>query len=186
MAEVAASGLTDIVAERLDVLFCGINPGLSAAASGLHFVNRSNRFWRVIHLAGFTPEEIAPEHGRDILRYGCGLTTVVARPTAGAHELSRAEFLAAAADFRRRVARIAPRYVAFLGKMAYAALSGRNDVDWGLQADLIETAHVWVLPNPSGRNRAFSLDALVRAYRQLHDALREVDSFADSGQGRAG
>jgi TDG/mug DNA glycosylase family protein len=26
---------------------------------------------------------------------------------------------------------------------------------------------VWILPNPSGRNRAFTLDQLVGAYRQL-------------------
>ena len=29
---------------------------------------------------------------------------------------------------------------------------------------------VWVFPNPSGRNRAFSLDQLVNAYRQLYRA----------------
>jgi TDG/mug DNA glycosylase family protein len=32
---------------------------------------------------------------------------------------------------------------------------------------------IWVLPNPSGRNRAFSLDDLVEAYRQLHLAAVE-------------
>ncbi len=46
--------LPDILAEHLAVVFCGINPGLSAAVVGHHFVGRTNRFWRVIHLAGFT------------------------------------------------------------------------------------------------------------------------------------
>jgi TDG/mug DNA glycosylase family protein len=31
---------------------------------------------------------------------------------------------------------------------------------------------VWVLPNPSGRNRAFTLDQLVSAYRELYLATR--------------
>ncbi|KAF1005616.1 MAG: G/U mismatch-specific DNA glycosylase [Luteibacter sp.] len=181
-----ADTLPDIVAEGLDVLFCGINPGLSAAASGLHFVNRSNRFWRVLHLSGFTAEEISPERGGDVLRYGCGLTTVVARPTAAAHELSRAEILTEADAFRHRVVRLAPRYVAFLGKMAYAALSGPSEVTWGRQPEPIGTSHVWVLPNPSGRNRAFSLDALVRAYRQLQDELHEAGATPDGGSGRTG
>ena len=47
--------LPDIIATRLAVVFCGLNPGLSAATAGHHFVGRGNRFWRAIHLAGFTP-----------------------------------------------------------------------------------------------------------------------------------
>ena len=74
--------LEDILADHLRVVFCGINPGKGSAALGLHFANRSNRFWRTLHLAGFTSHEIRPEDGPTLLRYGCGLTTVVERPTA--------------------------------------------------------------------------------------------------------
>jgi double-stranded uracil-DNA glycosylase len=48
--------LPDIIADGLKVLFCGINPGMTAAATGHHFAGRSNRFWRVMHLAGFMAE----------------------------------------------------------------------------------------------------------------------------------
>ncbi|KGC04512.1 G/U mismatch-specific DNA glycosylase [Burkholderia cepacia] len=162
-----ADALPDLIAPRLDVLFCGINPGLIAAASGHHFAGRNNRNWRVIHLAGFTPMELAPRDDRAILGYGCGLTTVVPRPTARADQLSRAEFVAAAAAFERKVAQHAPRFVAFLGKAAYSALSGQREVAWGSQPSRIRQARVWVLPNPSGRNLAFALDDLVDAYREL-------------------
>jgi G:T/U-mismatch repair DNA glycosylase len=64
-----ADALPDIIAGRLAVVFCGINPGMTAAAVGHHFAGRGNRFWRVIHLAGFTPEEILPENDRTILRH---------------------------------------------------------------------------------------------------------------------
>lgn len=141
--------LPDLIAPHLDVLFCGINPGLIAAATGHHFAGRNNRFWRVIHLAGFTPTEISPRDDREILRYGCGLT-------------------AAAAGFEQKVAHHAPRFVAFLGKAAYAALSGQREAAWGLQPSPIQQARVWVLPNPSGRNLAFGLDDLVDAYHELH------------------
>jgi hypothetical protein len=59
---------------QLVVVFCGINPRMTAAAVGHHFARRGNRFWRVIHLAGFTPEEILPENDRTIPRHRCGLT----------------------------------------------------------------------------------------------------------------
>lgn len=163
-----ADELPDLIAEHLDVLFCGINPGLTAAATGHHFAGRNNRFWRVIHLAGFTPMEISPHDDRELLLYGCGLTAVVKRATASAEQLSRAEFIAAAAAFEQKVARYGPRFVAFLGKAAYSALSGQREVAWGLQPRRMQGANVWVLPNPSGRNLAFGLDALVDAYRPLY------------------
>ncbi|MDQ0123010.1 TDG/mug DNA glycosylase family protein [Pseudomonas lini] len=165
--------LEDILAEDLAVIFCGINPGVMAAAQGHHFAGRGNRFWRTLHLAGFTPKEVCPENDRTILHYHCGLTAVVERPTARADQLSAAEFTAAAADFEQKIIRYAPRFVAFLGKAAYGALSGRRDLAWGLQARTFGNAQVWVLPNPSGRNRGFTLDQLVGAYRQLRFAVDE-------------
>lgn len=164
--------LEDILTERLGVVFCGINPGKGSASLGLHFANRSNRFWRVLHLAGFTPHEIRPEDGRTLLDYHCGLTTLVERPTASAGELARHEFKDAAAAFERKIHHCQPHFVAFMGKAGYSALSGQREIAWGLQAQLLGGASVWVLPNPSGRNLAFSLEALVDAYRELHVACQ--------------
>ncbi|RIJ08358.1 G/U mismatch-specific DNA glycosylase [Pseudomonas sp. 91RF] len=161
-------GLEDILTEGLSVVFCGINPGLLAAEQGHHFAGRSNRFWRTLHLAGFTPVEVAPENDRSILHYHCGLTAVVERPTARADQLSAQEFKAAAVDFERKITRYAPRYVAFLGKAAYAGLSGNKALEWGAQDKTFGGAKVWILPNPSGRNLAFNQDQLVTAYRQLY------------------
>ncbi|HVJ43038.1 MAG TPA: G/U mismatch-specific DNA glycosylase [Dongiaceae bacterium] len=171
MKHTLADTLPDIHAKDLAVVFCGINPAMSAAAAGHHFVSRSNRFWRVIHLAGFTPAEILPQNDRTILAYHCGLTAVVERPTARADQLSALEFTAAAERFEQKIRCHAPRFVAFLGKAAYSALSDRREITWGYQATTFGGATVWVLPNPSGRNRAFSLDQLVSAYRELYRAV---------------
>ncbi|CAM5220501.1 G/U mismatch-specific DNA glycosylase [Castellaniella defragrans] len=159
--------LPDILADGLSVVFCGLNPGLSAATSGHHFTSRSNRFWKTLHLAGFTPELIEPADDGRILQYGCGLTVVVERPTVRAEEVSRKEFKASHGAFHRKIERFAPAHLAFLGKAAYAALSGQKDIAWGLQPARFAGSITWVLPNPSGLNRAFSLDALVQAYREL-------------------
>ncbi|CAG9231174.1 G/U mismatch-specific DNA glycosylase [Paraburkholderia caribensis] len=173
-------GLPDILDTGLSVVFCGINPGLAAASAGHHFEGRGNRFWRVLHLAGFTREQLRPEGDRSLLRDGCGLTTAVSRPTARAEQLSRSEIKAAAPEFERKITQYAPRYIAFLGKMAVSELIGKRDVDWGLQSVTFGGARVWVLPNPSGLNRAFSLDALVCAYRELRLAVDRVQAHFES------
>ena len=166
--------LEDMFAEGLDVLFCGINPALSAARSGHHFSNRNNRFWRTLHLAGFTPHQIRPEDDHTILRHGCGLTAAVERPTVKASELPHHEFRVAADSLEKKVHQYHPRFLAFLGKPAFAAIFNKKSVAWGRQQVTFGGAEVWVLPNPSGLNRAFTLDALVSAYRELQIASRPV------------
>ncbi|GAB3254866.1 mismatch-specific DNA-glycosylase [Chitinimonas naiadis] len=163
--------LPDVMSAGLSVVFCGINPGLRAAASGRHFAGSGNRFWRVLHLAGFTSEQLQPGNDTELLAYRCGLTTAVARPTSRADQLSRGEFLEAATALCEKVERYRPACIAFLGKAAYAAISGQPAVLWGRQAATLGGATVWVLPNPSGLNRSFSLHDLTEAYRALFLAM---------------
>ncbi len=166
--------LRDILAPGLRVVFCGINPGLSSAMLGHHFSNRTNRFWRAIHLAGFSAEEITPKDDESILSYGCGLTTVAERATTCAADLSRDEFEKSASSFFAKIAHYSPMYVAFLGKPAFSALFNRNKVTWGKQDLLLTGSRTWVLPNPSGLNRSFSLRQLVAAYSELRIAVEEL------------
>jgi double-stranded uracil-DNA glycosylase len=85
----AATGKTlpVVIATDLDVLFCGINPGLYTAAIGHHFGRPGNRFWAALYGAGFTPLLLTPNEEQELLRYGCGVTNLVARATAAAAEL---------------------------------------------------------------------------------------------------
>src|ERR1700754_3710457 len=99
------SGLPDILAVDLSVVFCGLNPGLSAAAAGNQLAGRGNRFWRVIHLAGFTPTQIDPEHDASVLSFVIGLTAVVDRPTASATEVANDEYIAGSSKLRRKIER---------------------------------------------------------------------------------
>jgi TDG/mug DNA glycosylase family protein len=165
------ASVPDILAPNLAVVFVGINPGAAAATAGHNFVGRSNRFWRTLHLAGFTPALLPAEEDHRLLDYGCGLTAAVARPTRRAQDLRPDELRGAGEPLRAKLARYRPRTIAFLGKAAYAAIARRRDVAWGPQPDPFAGATVWVIPNPSGLNRAFSQAQLAEAYSALRRAI---------------
>lgn len=170
-------GLPDVIATSLNVLFIGINPGMRSATAGLHFANRTNRFWRVLHLAGFTDRQLEPEDARLLLNFGCGLTSAVARPTVRATELSRAEYIAALPGFKRKISKHRPMYLAFLGKPACSVFLNLRDISWGLQPTALAGSAVWVLPSPSGLNRAFPIGKLTDAYRELFEAIAPQTSL---------
>jgi double-stranded uracil-DNA glycosylase len=161
----------DILAKGLDVVFCGVNPASTAAAAGYNFSNANNRFWLVLNLAGFTDVRLQPQDERRLLEYRCGITAVVRRPTKSADEVSPEEFRKAGQGFELKMRRFAPRSIAFLGKRAISVLIGAPDVPWGRLPVGYASTMAWVLPNPSGRNRNFALDALVKAYSELRVAL---------------
>jgi TDG/mug DNA glycosylase family protein len=166
-----AGRLAELLAPRLAVIFCGLNPALTAQRDGHNFSNRSNRFWRILHLAGFTPRLLKAEEEREMLQYGLGLTSAVSRPTKSASELKKSDYIAAAPVLEDKIRRLAPGNLAFLGKAAYAAISRRADVEWGRQPEEFAGASIWVLPNPSGLNRAFDLTTLTEHYRELKLAI---------------
>jgi double-stranded uracil-DNA glycosylase len=166
-----SKGLPDVISTSLKVVFCGINPGMRSAAVGLHFATRSNRFWRVLHLAGFTSRQLEPEEALLLLDYGCGITSAVARPTISATDLSRSDYIAARPAFERKIAKYRPRYLAFLGKPACSVFLNQRDLSWGLQPTTFGGSAVWVLPNPSGLNRAFTIAMLTVAYRELFESV---------------
>jgi TDG/mug DNA glycosylase family protein len=175
------TGSYDVLAKDLVVVFCGLNPSVEAAATGHNFGSVSNRFWPALHLAGFTPHRIAAEDDRTLLRFGCGITAAVGRATRSAGEVGRAEFRRSAGAFERKVAHYRPHTIAFLGKAAYAAMTGLREPDWGAQAGTFGSVRAWLLPNPSGLNRAFTLDRLVESYGALRaDVAEPLARFASN------
>jgi TDG/mug DNA glycosylase family protein len=169
----------DILANGLAVVFCGNNPGLTTERSGYSFSSPSNRFWAVIHLAGFTDARLEPQEERRLLDYRCGLTPVVRRATRRASEVSNREFRDARPELEERMRRFAPRSLAFLGKRAYTAMTGSVDVEWGRQREAFAGIETWILPNPSGLNRSFTREALVRAYSELRIAIEAEGALAE-------
>ena len=164
----------DVVAPGLRVLFVGINPGLYTAAVGHHFARPGNRFWKALHAGGFTDRLLSPFEERELLDRGYGITNLVARATPVASELSDDELRAGADLLTRKVARLRPLFVAFVGMDAYRVSFRRPKATVGLQEETIQAARVWVLPNPSGLNANYQLPALAKLFGELRVAADAV------------
>src|SRR5262249_14283165 len=159
------------VGEPLRVLFCGINPSLYSAATGWHFARPGNRFWPALHLSGYTPRLLAPREQQEIALYGLGITNVVARATAQAAELSAEELRAGGARLIQLAERLQPRDDSIAGGTAYRVAFGRPRAAIGPKEETIGPASLWVLPNPSDLNAAWTMPRLVDAFRALLIAL---------------
>jgi TDG/mug DNA glycosylase family protein len=159
------------VAPGLDVLFCGINPGLESARRGHNFARPGNRFWPALHGSGFTPRLLAPEEDRDLPRYGLGITNVVDRATAGAADLTPDELREGAVRVGELVQRYEPLVLAVVGLGAYRTGFSQRTAVVGQQPEehTVGGRPVWVLPNPSGLNAYYQLPDLIRLFAELRE-----------------
>ncbi|KAH8992737.1 uracil-DNA glycosylase-like protein [Lactarius akahatsu] len=112
------SGIPDCVAEDLDVLFCGINPGHMSAVTGHHYANPTNHFWHCLHFsAGFTQRLLLPSEDFTLPeRYNLGLVNLVDRPSTSQAELSAQEMASSVPALLTKIARFRPHVVCFIGK----------------------------------------------------------------------
>ncbi|GGZ55623.1 mismatch-specific DNA-glycosylase [Streptomyces inusitatus] len=160
----------DVVAGGLQVLFCGINPGLLSAATGFHFARPGNRFWPVLHLSGFTPRLLKPSEQGELPSYGLGITNVVARATARADELDAEELREGGRLLREKVAALEPRWLAVVGVTAYRTAFGERGARIGPQETTVGATRIWALPNPSGLNARWTAESMAEEFARLRAA----------------
>lgn len=151
----------------LRVLFCGINPGLVSAATGHHFARPGNRFWPVLHGAGFTPRRLRPDEQQLLPSLGLGITNVASRATARADELSTAELVAGGERLRDLVGSLRPAALGVVGITAYRVAFASPRATVGRQPVTLGATLVWALPNPSGLNAHWSLAAMVAEFARF-------------------
>lgn len=178
-AELAAAAgrlLPDVLTPGLDVVFCGINPGLYSAATGHHFARPGNRFWPALHAGGFTGRLLRPCEDHLLPDWGAGLTNLVWRATAGAAELSRAELIEGLSELEKKIRTYRPRGLAVLGIGAFRTAFQRPRASLGRQEEGFAGASLGVLPNPSGLNAHHQPEHLAAAFRAFRRA-----TFSGSG-----
>jgi double-stranded uracil-DNA glycosylase len=166
----ALSAVPDVLAPGVELVFCGINPGRVSAAAGAAFANPRNDFWRLLHDAGFTPRELAPQEQLALLDYGYGLTNAARRTTRGSGDLRARDYEGAAERLQAIATELRPLVIAFVGKAAYHG-TFRQRPDHGLQERRFASTLLYVLPSPSPANAAVSYEERLRWFRALYDFL---------------
>ena len=171
--------LPDYLAPGLDIVFVGINPGARSAEVGHYFATPTNRFWSAINRSSLLAEPLSSDTDHRVLQHGIGLTDVVKRPSNSAAKLRAADFREWAPVLKEKLERFKPRIVCFHGVTGYRGyMKYAEGVDerpeLGRQPRSIGTSAVFVVPNPSPANAAYSLDALVGWYRRLGELRNEL------------
>jgi TDG/mug DNA glycosylase family protein len=164
------SAVPDLLAPGLDVVFCGINPGVRSAAAGAHFANPRNDFWRLLADSGLTPRLLAPTEQSTLLELGFGLTNAASRTTRGSGDLRRGDFTGAAERLEGIARELRPRVIAFVGKTAYEG-AFRERPALGLQERRLGETRLFVLPSTSPANAAVPYGERLRWFRSLRETL---------------
>jgi len=174
LARATGKRLRDVLAPKLKIVFCGINPGLYSGAVGHHFARPGNRFWPALHQAGFTKRVLSPFEDRSLPKYGLGVTNIVQRATRDESELTDDQLRGGGRALLRKVRRYRPKVIAFLGMGAYRKAFGRAPhPPIGPQSHDLAGTRVWVLPNTSGLTAAYKPADFARLFKLLRrDAQR--------------
>ena len=167
--------LPDYLGGGLRLISIGLNPSLPSVRAGFYFANPRNRFWKALHGSRLLSAQYQPASGVEqqlVERESIGFTDLVKRPTRGAHELRAADYRAWAPVLEEKLHLHAPRCAWFHGKLAYRNFLRHSslvdhEVVGGAQPVRIGAAIIFVTPNPSPANAAYSLDDLIDWYDRL-------------------
>ena len=142
--------LHDLLDESLQVVLCGTAAGTASAAASAYYAHKQNKFWKILHATGLTPELLQPHQYRDLLKYRIGLTDLVKTHAGMDHQLPPAGF---AGDARARlhasILACQPGFLAFTSKAAGEKYLGGKK-DYGEQIETIANTRIWILPSTSG------------------------------------
>jgi len=169
--------LPDWLAPGLRIVSVGINPSLPSARAGFPFANPRNRFWPALNASALVAAPLQPGvAAMSVLleRDGIGFTDVVKRPTPMEKNVSRSEFHAGAEVLLGKLRAYQPALIWLHGKTPLHSLCRVAGVspqgEWGLQDVVLEGVRVFVTPNPSPANAAFSLATLAEWYNRVAEA----------------
>ncbi|HUY26674.1 MAG TPA: mismatch-specific DNA-glycosylase [Candidatus Binataceae bacterium] len=148
--------LHDILIDRPRILLVGINPSPRSASTGHHFAGPANPFWRLMHASGLVPVALTHDEDARLAEFGLAITNVCSRATRAASELGREELDRGERALGRKIHKLEPRVVAFVGVSIYRRYFGPSAAPGaGAKPETLHGARVFALPNPSGLNASF-------------------------------
>lgn len=161
--------LKDVLHQDLKVVFCGTAKGKASAIKGFYYAGPGNKFYAVLHQAGFTPTRLLPTDCYTINKYGIGLTDLVHCESGNDNQISKESYEIDL--FIEKMKQYKPKYIAFTSKAAASYALGFKGVtsiiEYGLQGQMIGDSKVYVLPSTSGSARAYWDDKYWFELKQL-------------------
>jgi TDG/mug DNA glycosylase family protein len=149
--------LKDVLQSDLKVVFCGTAKGKASATKGFYYAGPGNKFYSILHHAGFTPIRLLPTDCYTIDNYGIGLTDLVHTESGNDNQISKESYEVDL--FIEKMNRYKPKYIAFTSKAAASFALGfkgiTSIIEYGLQRQMIGDSKVFVLPSTSGSARAY-------------------------------
>lgn len=173
-----SSVLADLLRPGLNVVFCGTAVATASAERGHYYSGPGNKFWHLLHDAGFTSARLRPEDDTILPNLGIGITDLV-KDIAQSHDRGL-DFSGTTAAAHIEAA--SPRWVAFNGITAGRAAAtklGNKTEALGEQRWNIGSSRVFVLPSSSGANATMRYADKLAWWRQLHDLSRRPASQFD-------
>ena len=151
--EVMKLTLPEYLKEGLDIVFVGINPGLTSAFKGHYYSGPGNHFWKCLNLSGLIDEEVGYSDDWRMLSYGIGMTDIVSRATRGSNDLTKSELIEGGKLLKEKLKKYRPKVVVFNGKTGYEMFSGKKKSHFGKQKERVEGTNtfMWVMPSSSPR-----------------------------------
>ena len=158
----------DVLAPGLDVVFCGINPGLPLRREGGAFRQPAERLLAPAARRRFTPRLSTRPSSSTCSRYGIGITNAAYRTTRGSSDLRKGDFAGSAERLERLARELRPRAIGFVGKEAYRGPFGGRP-EHGLQERRLGETLLFVLPSTSPANAAVPWEERLRWFRALRE-----------------
>ena len=114
--ELLSRRVPDYLADDLDIVFIGINPGLTSAYKGHHYAHVGNHFWKCLYDSGLINEPMNAYDDYKLIKYGIGFTNIVNRTTRTMSQLSREEIRCGGETLKRKLQNYQPKIAVFNGK----------------------------------------------------------------------
>jgi TDG/mug DNA glycosylase family protein len=142
--------LPDLLANKLDLVFCGTAAGNKSAERKSYYAVAGNLFYVTLASCGFTPRILKPQEFPELLNYGIGLTDL-AKYHFGMDKDLKTEYFDTK-SFENKILMFQPKVVCFNGKEAakvYFNLKNTKEVNYGLQGQNIGNTILFVAPSTS-------------------------------------
>jgi len=176
--------LKDYLDFNLEILSIGLNPSTISVERRYYFANPRNRFWKALNASCLLSEELNPsEQAQEELltKYKIGFTDVVKRHSSMGKDLVANDYKKYAPQLESLILKYQPKICWFHGKVAaskffqYSSFQ-KKEIKWGLQKFKVGVSAVFITPNPSPANAAYSLDEITEWYKKLNTLDCELSS----------